>query len=163
MTGGDNGLSMERLVRYFMATLEVIVALVLAAGVIVATAKIAVNLKELLLAKGFDKEVFLSIIDNVLLVILAIDLTRTLITAIVEQLIPIRTTIEAAILAVLREFIAVEIRHPSISLLLTLTLVFAVATAAWIAIGFSERHGYGHVIVRLHRGEGEKAKHEGRE
>lgn len=136
-SSGDIG----RLAKYVIMTLELILAALLSIGVLVASVKTAPDILKLIRSEEFEKTVFLHLLDSVLLIVLAIDVTRTLLTAILEEMIPVTIVIEAAMLAVLREFIAIEIRAPPTDLLAVLVLVFTALVTAWIIIGLLEaRH-----------------------
>lgn len=129
---------MSHLAKYVIMALELLLAGILSIGVLVASIKTATDILQLMRSEGFDKTVFLHLLDSVLLIVLAIDVTRTLLTAVLEKMIPVRIVIEAAMLAVLREFIAIEIRGPSTDLLAVLVLVFTALVTAWIIIGLLE-------------------------
>lgn len=128
--------------KYTILALELLLASIVAAAVVVASIKIASDVVSLARCQGFDKTVFLHILDSTLLVVLAIDVMRTLLTAVVRRELPVRIVIEAALLAVLREFIAVEIRQPSTELLRTLVLIFISLVTFWIIIGILEARGW---------------------
>ncbi len=94
-----------------------------------------------LLAQGADKARITDLLDRVLLLVLALDVTRALAAASLHRALPVRIVIETAIVAVLRELISVEIRKLTPSMVLALGAVFAVLAAAWVVIGRLETHG----------------------
>jgi len=121
-----------------IAILETLLAALLAAAVAVGAYKIASEIAHLLKAQGFQKSIYLSILDSALLLILAIDVTRTLLTAVVRGAIPLRIVVEVATLAVLREFISIEIRQPTNSRIAVLTLLYAVLVTSWVYLSRME-------------------------
>ena len=129
----------QMMAALLIALLETILAVLLALGVLIASWKILRDLGELLEAGGFDKQIYLHLLDSVLLLILAIDVTRTLLTAAIRGALPLRIVVEVAALAVLREFISIEIRNPSNARILVYTLLFAVLAFFWMLLTSLER------------------------
>ena len=87
------------------------------------------------------KEDILAILDMTLLLVLAVDILRTLAVAIRRRSLPVRIVIEAAMIAILREIIAVEIRHLDYKMVLSLGATFLMLAAAWAGIGVLQRRG----------------------
>lgn len=152
-----SGWDKSHLAKYVIMALELLLAGILSIGVVVASLKTASDILQLMKSEAFDKAVFLHLLDSVLLIVLAIDVTRTLLTAVLEKMIPVRIVIEAAMLAVLREFIAIEIRGPSTDLLAVLVLVFTALVTAWIIIGLLETR-YWKISLRGDRRSVEKGR-----
>ncbi|MCE4601121.1 MAG: phosphate-starvation-inducible PsiE family protein [Desulfurococcales archaeon] len=130
-----------RLMRGIIDTLEVILATILAAAILIASAKLIKLMYIDLVESELNKTKVLEILDMILLLLLAIDILRTLLTAVVRRRFPIRIVIEAAMLAVLREIISVEIRHLDWSMLVSLGVVFLILSFMWIIIGRLETQG----------------------
>ncbi|MEB3806963.1 MAG: phosphate-starvation-inducible PsiE family protein [Desulfurococcales archaeon] len=130
-----------RLMRGIIDTLEVILATILAAAILIASAKLIKLMYLDLVESDLNKTKVLEILDMILLLLLAIDILRTLLTAVVRRRFPIRIVIEAAMLAVLREIISVEIRHLDWSMLVSLGVVFLILSFMWIIIGRLETQG----------------------
>jgi uncharacterized membrane protein (DUF373 family) len=129
----------QRMAALLIALLEAILAVILAAGIFIASWKIVGDLTRLAEARGFDKDIYLHMLDSTLLLILAIDVTRTLLTAAIRGALPLRIVVEVATLAVLREFISIEIRNPSNERLLVYTVLFAVLALFWMLLTSLER------------------------
>ncbi len=88
-----------------------------------------------------SKEAILHSLDIALLLVLSVDILRTLITAIRARFLPIRIVVEAAMIAVLRELISIEIRHLDYHMVLTLTVAIVGLGIVWILIYSVERRG----------------------
>ncbi len=129
----------QTMAALLIALLETILAVLLALGVFIASWKILNDLVGLMEASEFDKQIYLHLLDSVLLLILAIDVTRTLLTAAIRGALPLRIVVEVATLAVLREFISIEIRNPSNTRILVFTILFAVLAFFWILLTSLEK------------------------
>jgi len=94
-----------------------------------------------ILALREEKLAMTDILDSVLLIVLALDVTRALASAALHRALPVRIVVETAIVAVLREIISAQIRGLGPSMLIALGIVFAVLVAAWVYIGRLEKRG----------------------
>ena len=130
-----------KLMRSIIDTLEIILAIILAAAILIASIKLLKLMYSDLVESELNKTKVLEILDMILLLLLAIDILRTLLTAVVRRRFPIRIVIEAAMLAVLREIISVEIRHLDWLMLVSLGIVFMLLSFMWIIIGRLEAEG----------------------
>ncbi len=142
MTALDDGSSISKAMRVIIETLEFVLGVILALMIVLSAIKVALLVVETEKGLGLPtKESILEVLDLILLLILSIDILRTLFTAISRRVLPIRIVIEAAILALLREIIAVEIRHLDWKMVLSLSISFMVLVAAWIALGILQKRG----------------------
>lgn len=131
-----------RVMRSIIDTLEIILAIILAATILIASVKLVVLMyKDLVETSVITKTYVLEVLDMILLLVLAIDILRTLLTAVVRRRFPIRIVVEAAMLAILREIISVEIRHLDWPMLIALGVVFLILAFMWILIGKLESSG----------------------
>ena len=139
----DNGLHpLGRAMRATIEALELILGAILALMIVLSSVKVFLLVIET--EKGFGlptKTDILEILDLILLLILSIDILRTLFTAISKRVLPIRIVIEAAVLAILREIIAVEVRHLDWKMVLSLSIAFLVLVVAWMALGVLQKRG----------------------
>ncbi len=128
--------------RLIIDSLELLLALILALTIVLSSVKLFEEMYVVLVENpNPTKNDVLTVLDMILLLILAIDILRTLLTAVVRRKFPIRIVIEAAMLAVLREIISVEIRHLDWLMLLSLGVVFLILSFMWIIIGRMEEKG----------------------
>ena len=128
--------------RLIIDSLELLLALILALTIVLSSVKLFEEMYVVLVENSNPtKNDVLTVLDMILLLILAIDILRTLLTAVVRRKFPIRIVIEAAMLAVLREIISVEIRHLDWLMLLSLGVVFLILSFMWIIIGRMEEKG----------------------
>ena len=128
--------------RSVIDTLEIILAIILAATILIASVKLVLLMYEdLVRAPTITKTYVLEVLDMILLLLLAIDILRTLLTAVIRRRFPIRIVVEAAMLAILREIISVEIRHLDWPMLIALGIVFFILAFMWILIGKLESSG----------------------
>ncbi len=102
--------------------LETILASVIVILVFFAGVEYLVNVIKVAITEGVDKEFILFTLDTILLLVLAIDILRTLLTAILSRFLPIRIVIEAAMIAVLREIISIEVRQLDYKMIVALTI-----------------------------------------
>jgi len=131
-----------RVMRSIIDTLEIVLAIILAATILIASAKLVMLMYEdLVETPAITKTYVLEVLDMILLLLLAIDILRTLLTAVVRRRFPIRIVVEAAMLAILREIISVEIRHLDWPMLIALGIVFFILAFMWILIGKLESSG----------------------
>jgi len=131
-----------RIFRLAVEVLEIVLAVLLGVTILLASAKLVLLIyKDLIATPDLSKNLVLEVLDMILLLVLAIDILRTLLTAVVRRQFPIRIVIEAAMLAVLREIISVEIRKLDWLMLLSLAIVFLILALTWIKIGVMERRG----------------------
>lgn len=131
-----------RVMRNIIDTLEIILAIILAATILIASVKLVMLMyKDLVETPVITKTYVLEVLDMILLLVLAIDILRTLLTAVVRRRFPIRIVVEAAMLAILREIISVEIRHLDWPMLIALGVVFFILAFMWILIGKLESSG----------------------
>jgi len=136
--GGGNG----RFMSYLLEGLEALLAI----SIVILVAVNGVKLLYTIIVDSIsrveiDKEAILHSLDIALLLILSVDILRTLITAIRARFLPIRIVVEAAMIAVLRELISIEIRRLDYMMVLTLTIAIVGLGIVWILIYSVERRG----------------------
>jgi len=128
--------------RGIIEVLEITLAVFLAATIVLAAVRLAgLIYYDLVAAETIEKNNVLEVLDLILLLVLAIDILRTLVTAVIRRQFPIRIVIEAAMLAVLREIISVEIRKLDWTMLVSLSIVFLILALVWLVIGVMEKRG----------------------
>jgi len=128
--------------RGIIEVLEITLAVLLAATIVLAAVRLAgLIYYDLVAADSIKKSNVLEVLDLILLLVLAIDILRTLVTAVIRRQFPIRIVIEAAMLAVLREIISVEIRKLDWTMLISLSIVFLILAVVWLVTGVMEKRG----------------------
>lgn len=133
---GVNG----KLVSLLVEILEGILAASIALLVLINGVKLLINvLMGSVSSMEVSKELILRILDMALLLILSVDVLRTLITAIRARYLPIRIVVEAAMIAVLREIISIEVRHLDYKMVFTLTVAIIGLGLVWLLIFNVER------------------------
>ncbi|MCE4614925.1 MAG: phosphate-starvation-inducible PsiE family protein [Desulfurococcales archaeon] len=125
---------LDKILRGIVASIELIIAGLLIITLLIAGIKTLDYLSIFFYYKGFDKQMFLEILDVILLSILALDLLRTLVVAVIKRTLPISIVIEVALLAVLREIIAIEIRNPTNARILVYGVIIIILVFSWISI-----------------------------
>ncbi len=139
---GEDTNSLGKAMRATIEALELTLGAILALMIVLSSIKVLLLVIET--EKGFGlptKTDILEVLDLILLLILSIDILRTLFTAISRRVLPIRIVIEAAVLAILREIIAVEVRHLDWKMVLSLSIAFLILVVAWIALGVLQKRG----------------------
>ncbi len=139
---GSTSARLEQAMSLLLESLEALLAVTIIILVAVNGVKLLYYVAvESLGSSGVDKQVILHSLDIALLLILSVDILRTLITAIRARFLPIRIVVEAAMIAVLRELISIEIRHLDYPMVFTLTVAIVGLGIVWIMIYNAERRG----------------------
>jgi len=131
--------TIHKKVTMMVELLEGLLALTIIFLVIISGVKLLSLVLDLALKPGVDKTNILSILDITLLLVLSIDILRTLITAILSRFLPLRIVVEAAMIAVLRELISIEIRHLDYKMIIALTIALLGLGFLWITASIVER------------------------
>lgn len=140
MSGSNRAGKSEELMGVMLESLEALLALTIIVLVAVNGLKLLYTATfESLREAQVDKQTILHVLDIALLLILSVDILRTLITAIRARFLPIRIVVEAAMIAVLRELISIEIRHLDYPMVFTLTIAIVGLGIVWILIYSVER------------------------
>lgn len=101
-------------------------------AVLLSLVKLAGAAAELAFTATFDRSHFVTFLDEALLMIVSIDLMRTLVIGVQEKRISLVIVVEAALIFLVREIITMELRQVSEVRLLVYAVIFAVLFAAWL-------------------------------
>ncbi len=139
--GGNGQSSLGRvsvlLQVYLEFVLLIIIALVVASGIVV----VVIQLVESLTLHSFGVNVraitlnLVSVLDNILLLIIAVDIMRTIVVSIDERRLYVQAAVEAAALAIIRGIIGSELRHLEPMGILIYCVALAVVVGSMIAMG----------------------------
>jgi len=121
-----------RISHYFISFLELAIAILLGVSVLLSLFKLAGEAVDLAVTATFQRQHFVTFLDEALLMIVSIDLMRTLITGIQEKHISVIIVIEAALIFIVREIITMELRDVSETRLLIYVVVFGALFVAWL-------------------------------
>jgi len=121
-----------RISHYFISFLELAIAILLGVSVLLSLFKLAGEAADLAVTATFQRQHFVTFLDEALLMIVSIDLMRTLITGIQEKHISVIIVIEAALIFIVREIITMELRDVSETRLLIYVVVFGALFVAWL-------------------------------
>lgn len=124
--------SIARISHYFISFLELAIAILLGVSVLLSLFKLAGEAVDLAVTSTFQRQHFVTFLDEALLMIVSIDLMRTLITGIQEKHISVIIVIEAALIFIVREIITMELRDVSETRLLIYVVVFGALFVAWL-------------------------------
>jgi uncharacterized membrane protein (DUF373 family) len=124
--------SIARISQYFISFLELAIAILLGVSVLLSLFKLAGEAVDLAVTSTFQRQHFVTFLDEALLMIVSIDLMRTLITGIQEKHISVIIVIEAALIFIVREIITMELRDVSETRLLIYVVVFGALFVAWL-------------------------------
>ncbi|QOJ78438.1 phosphate-starvation-inducible PsiE family protein [Infirmifilum lucidum] len=126
---------MERYVARFagglIVVLEALITVILAVAVIFSLWKLGMEAAKLAGEATFDRQHFVTFLDESLLMIVAVDLMRTLVGGIVEKKISVIVVLEAALIFIVREMITMELKIVSDVRLVLYVLVFLALFASW--------------------------------
>jgi uncharacterized membrane protein (DUF373 family) len=115
-----------------ISALELAIAILLGVAVLLSLVKLAGTAAELAFTATFDRSHFVTFLDEALLMIVSIDLMRTLVIGVQEKRISLVIVVEAALIFLVREIITMELRQVSEVRLLVYAVIFAVLFAAWL-------------------------------
>jgi len=122
---------------YLEFVLLIIIALVVGSGIVV----VVIQLIESLTLHSFGVNIraitlnLVSVLDNILLLIIAVDIMRTIVVSIDERRLYVQAAVEAAALAIIRGIIGSELRHLEPMGILIYCIALAVVVASMIAMG----------------------------
>ncbi|MGB9708834.1 MAG: phosphate-starvation-inducible PsiE family protein [Infirmifilum sp.] len=122
----------EKAAGGLIVILEVFIALLLALAVILSLTKLIGEATKLATEAVFDRQHFVTFLDESLLMIVAVDLMRTLVGGIIEKKISVIVVLEAALIFIIREIITMELKMVSDIRLILYIAVFASLFAAWV-------------------------------
>lgn len=122
----------ERVAGGLITLLEASIAFLLAIAVVLSLWKLGGEAFKLAAEATFDRQHFVTFLDESLLMIVAVDLMRTLVGGIVEKRISVIVVLEAALIFIIREIITMELKEVSDIRLILYILVFAALFASWI-------------------------------
>ncbi|MEZ0345855.1 MAG: phosphate-starvation-inducible PsiE family protein [Infirmifilum sp.] len=122
----------ERAAGALITLLEVLIAVLLAVAVILSLSKLGGDAVRLAAEARFDRQSFVTFLDEALLMIVAVDLMRTLVGGIVEKKISVIVVLEAALIFIIREIITMELKEVSDIRLILYIVVFTALFVAWL-------------------------------
>ncbi|ABL77603.1 phosphate-starvation-inducible PsiE family protein [Thermofilum pendens] len=121
--------------QLFITVLELAIAIILGVAVLLSLYKLASEAVKIAVTATFDRQHFVTFLDESLLMIVSIDLMRTLVGGIVEKRISVIIVLEAALIFIVREIITMELKAVSETRLLLYVVVFAALFISWIFAG----------------------------
>lgn len=124
--------SVERTTGLIVVVLEGLIALLLSLAVVLSVAKLSGEVVQLAAGTVFDRQLFVRFLDEALLMIVAVDLVRTLLMSVTEKRIPVLVVLEAALIFIVREIITMELREVSDVRMVLYIVTFAAFFAAWM-------------------------------
>ncbi len=80
------------------------------------------------------KNMLLAALDTALILIIGLDILRTLAVAVIQREMHLAAALEAGILAMVREVIGAEVRHKSIYALLSYAVIIVMLAGIWLII-----------------------------
>ncbi|UNQ74146.1 phosphate-starvation-inducible PsiE family protein [Infirmifilum sp. NZ] len=122
----------ERVAGGLITLLEALIAFLLAIAVVLSLWKLGGEAFKLAAEATFDRQHFVTFLDESLLMIVAVDLMRTLVGGIVEKRISVIVVLEAALIFIIREIITMELKEVSDIRLILYIVVFVALFASWI-------------------------------
>ena len=131
--------ALAEVIDYGAEILEILLAILIILTVLFGIVKLADIVVVESIREQLTKSEILTILDLALLLVLAVDILRTLAVAIRRRSLPVRIVIEAAMIAILREIIAVEIRHLDYKMIIALGITFVLLAASWAGIGVLQK------------------------
>ncbi len=125
--------SARRLIAIVYTVFEVLLLAVFLAGAVVAMVRIAGYVSSLLYVEDPEKfrTELLTVIDISIYTLILIDLARTMVVSITTRRFSIEGIMEAGMLAMVREFIALTLSEKPLQHIMIVALVFAVLFIAW--------------------------------
>ncbi|PMP92414.1 MAG: hypothetical protein C0171_00575 [Caldisphaera sp.] len=113
---------------------EILVAIIIIVTVIVSSFQTLIMISGMIKISYPNKSDILELIDMAILLLLALDLLRTVIVGIAERQIPVKNIIEAAMIVIVREMIVNTLMNGSPLYLIYLSISFLMISLAFIFI-----------------------------
>jgi len=113
---------------------EILVAIIIIVTVIISSFQTLIMIGHMIKIEYPNKSDILELIDMSILLLLALDLLRTVIVGIAEKQIPIKNIIEAAMIVIVREMIVNTLMNSSPLYLIYLSIAFLTISIAFVII-----------------------------
>lgn len=124
-------LTADKIAELVIIILELLVAMILICVILLSLSRIIIDVLSMTTLHSFDKEYFVRVLDEALLMVVAIDIIRTLLTGILKKRITVVVVIEAALIFIIREIIALELKLIPETRLIIYGILFLIFFLSW--------------------------------
>jgi uncharacterized membrane protein (DUF373 family) len=124
----------KKYLEFLLVLGEILVAIIIIVTVIISSFQTLIMIGHMIKIEYPNKSDILELIDMSILLLLALDLLRTVIVGIAEKQIPIKNIIEAAMIVIVREMIVNTLMNSSSLYLIYLSIAFLTISIAFVII-----------------------------
>lgn len=131
-------ISADKIAELVIILLELLVALILIGIILLSISRIIADAASISALHGFSKDYFVQVLDETLLMVVAIDIIRTLLTGMLKRRITVVVVIEAVIIFIIREIITLELKQVSEARLIAYGILFIIFFISWYILRRNE-------------------------
>jgi len=124
----------KKYLEFLLVLGEILVAIIIIVTVVISSFQTLIMIGHMINIEYPSKSDILELIDMSILLLLALDLLRTVIVGIAEKQIPIKNIIEAAMIVIVREMIVNTLMNSSPLYLIYLSIAFLTISIAFVII-----------------------------
>ncbi|MFP3294980.1 MAG: phosphate-starvation-inducible PsiE family protein [Caldisphaera sp.] len=124
----------KKYLEFLLVLGEILVAIIIIVTVVISSFQTLIMIGHMINIEYPNKSDILELIDMSILLLLALDLLRTVIVGIAEKQIPIKNIIEAAMIVIVREMIVNTLMNSSPLYLIYLSIAFLTISIAFVII-----------------------------
>jgi len=124
----------KKYLEFLLVLGEILVAIIIIVTVVISSFQTLIMIGHMIKIEYPNKSDILELIDMSILLLLALDLLRTVIVGIAEKQIPIKNIIEAAMIVIVREMIVNTLMNSSPLYLIYLSIAFLTISIAFVII-----------------------------
>ncbi|MCE4623718.1 MAG: phosphate-starvation-inducible PsiE family protein [Caldisphaeraceae archaeon] len=124
----------EKRLFYLVGVGEVLVAIILILTVVIGSLITISSTFKMFYTGVFSKNNILNLIDTSLILLIAVDLLRTVVVGFSKRSIPIKTVVEAGLIVVIRQMIANSLLNGGAINLVFISISFILVVIGWVIV-----------------------------
>ncbi|MCE4608515.1 MAG: phosphate-starvation-inducible PsiE family protein [Caldisphaeraceae archaeon] len=124
----------EKRLFYLVGIGEILVAIILILTVVIGSLIAISSMFKMFYTGVFNKNNILNLIDTSLILLIAIDLLRTVVVGFSKRSIPIKTVVEAGLIVVIRQMIANSLLNGGAINLVFTSISFILVVIGWVIV-----------------------------
>jgi len=124
----------EKRLFYLVGIGEILVAIILILTIVIGSLITISSTFKMLYTGVFSKNNILNLIDTSLILLIAVDLLRTVVVGFSKRSIPIKTVVEAGLIVVIRQMIANSLLNGGAINLVFISISFILVVIGWVIV-----------------------------
>ncbi|MEB2793186.1 MAG: phosphate-starvation-inducible PsiE family protein [Caldisphaeraceae archaeon] len=124
----------EKRLFYLVGIGEILVAIILILTVVIGSLITISSMLKMFYVGAFNKNDILNLIDTSLILLIAVDLLRTVVVGFSKRSIPIKTVVEAGLIVVIRQMIANSLLNGGAINLVFISISFILVVIGWVIV-----------------------------